>query len=309
MYLIMSKMRIIDSFEIEKLNISSLDAIRLVDITLKEKHNDILPPKISMQMAGHKFINVMPAVLPALNVAGVKVVSRYPYLTPTLKSQLLLYDLGNGELKALLDAKYITSLRTAAVAVHSMKLLAKSKYSKIAIIGLGDIGEHILKILIETLDRNVELRLFNYKNRATSFINKYATSSYKIDWRIYDDYEIMCKDSDVIFSAVSYMDDDFASAEIYPKGVLIVPVHTRGYMACDLVFDKIICDDKAHVSKFKYFDCFKNRLYETSEILTGTAIGRESDEQRILSYSIGIAIHDVAFAEMIYNKILGRYLN
>lgn len=97
-------MRIIDGYETGKINIPPALALETVDKTLRAKYEDVLPPKISMSLSGHKFINVMPAIVPSLNAAGIKIVSRYPERSPSLRSQILLYDLRTGEPKALMDA-------------------------------------------------------------------------------------------------------------------------------------------------------------------------------------------------------------
>ena len=49
--------------------------------------------------------------------------------------------------------------------------------------------------------------------------------------------------SDIIVSCVTSMDTVFADEKLYKKGVLVVPVHTRGFQNCDLYFDKIFCDE------------------------------------------------------------------
>ena len=214
-------MRIIDGYEIGKINIPPALALETVDKTLRAKYEDVLPPKISMPLPGHKFINVMPAIVPSLNAAGVKIVSRYPERSPSLRSQILLYDLRTGEPKALMDADLITSLRTAAVAVHSVRLLAKSGWSSVALIRLGDIGAHIADMLSAAVDREFELRLYDYKNRAADFAAKHCSG--KGSWKIFGDYEEMVSDADVVISAVSYAEEDFAPASAYKKGVLVVP--------------------------------------------------------------------------------------
>ena len=82
--------------------------------------------------------------------------------------------------------------------------------------------------------------------------------------------------------------------------MLLVPVHTRGFQNCDLFFDKIYGDDTGHVRGFKYFDRFKE-FHEIGEVLSGRCPGRTSDKERIISYNIGIGLHDVLFASKIYD--------
>ena len=85
-------------------------------------------------------------------------------------------------------------------------------------------------------------------------------------------------------------------------------MHTRGFQNCDLFFDKVFADDTNHVKGFKYFDKFQS-FAELSEVLTGQKNGRASDEERILSYNIGIALHDIYFASKIYTLCSSEEVN
>lgn len=292
----------INDCDIEKLNLTSSDFLEWVNIALLAKNNCILPAKISMKQEGHRFFNVMPCIIPGLGIAGVKVVTRYPGREPSLKSDLMLYDNNNGELKAIVDADYVTTWRTAAVAVHSINLFAIKKYKKIGFIGLGVIGKATLKVYVDSLcNKNVEIRILNYKNRANDIIAEYA---YRKDLKfvVFDSYEEMVKDCDVVVSAVTYAEKDFCDESLYKKGCLLVPIHTLGFQGCDLTFDKIFGDDRAHIEGFKYFDKFKE-FHETAEVLNGKCKGRENDDERIIAYNIGIALHDMTFANEIYNRL------
>ena len=289
--------------DIERLNLISDDFLNWVNKALLAKNDCILPAKISMKQYGHRFFNVMPCIIPALNIAGVKVVTRYPDREPSLKSDLMLYDNGSGELKAIVDADYITTWRTAAVAVHSINLLAKKNYRSISFLGLGVIGKATLRVYVDTLkDTDVEIRILNYKDRAKDVIMEYADRK-DLKFAIYDSYEEMIRDCDVIVSAVTYAERDFCDESLYKKGCLLIPVHTLGFQGCDLTFDKIFGDDRAHIEGFKYFDRFKE-LHETAEVLKGICKGRENDSERIIAYNIGIALHDLTFVNEIYNRMV-----
>ena len=88
----------------------------------------------------------------------------------------------------------------------------------------------------------------------------------------------------------------------FKPGVLVVPVHTRGFQNCDLFFDQVFADDVAHVEGFKYFNQFK-QFDEFARILLKQNPGRTSDQERILAYNIGIALHDIYFASQVYDKV------
>lgn len=288
--------------DIAKLGLTAHDYVAWIDKALRAKNECLLPAKISMKQDGHKFMNVMPCIIPSLGVAGVKIVTRYPDREPSLKSDLFLYDNDDGTIKAVIDADYITTWRTAAVAVHSIQLLARTNFSKIAFVGLGVIGKATLRLFIDTsCDRDVVIRLFNYKNRAFDIVKDYSNIK-NIKFEVYDSYEQMIDDCDVVVSAVTYAEGDFCDESLYKKGCLLVPIHTLGFQGCDLTFDKIFGDDKAHIEGFKYFDKFKE-FHEVADVVNGKCVGRENDDERIIAYNIGIALHDIMFAKEIYDRV------
>ena len=76
-----------------------------------------------------------------------------------------------------------------------------------------------------------------------------------------NDNKSLVKGSDVVVSCVTYFADDFCPNECFDEGVLVVPVHTRGFTNCDLFFDKVYADDTGHVDHFKHFSEF-NDVYD-----------------------------------------------
>ncbi|MBZ5602063.1 MAG: ornithine cyclodeaminase family protein [Acidobacteriia bacterium] len=89
----------------------------------------------------HAFFGLMPAYLPSAPALGAKLVSVYhTNLAKGLPSHLatiLLFDPETGALAAILDGRYITEARTAAVSAVSVKKLARTDSSVLAILGSG----------------------------------------------------------------------------------------------------------------------------------------------------------------------------
>jgi alanine dehydrogenase len=87
------------------------------------------------------FFGVMPAFIPDPPALGTKVVSVFPSNTavglPTHLATIVLLDSMTGELLSVVDGRFITEARTAAVSALSVKLLARSDASRLAIIGSG----------------------------------------------------------------------------------------------------------------------------------------------------------------------------
>lgn len=100
------------------------------------------------------------------------------------------------------------------------------------------------------------------------------------------------------------MNEQFASPDAYPSGYTLIPVRTRGFQDCDLEFDHVFGDDTGHIAGFANFARFRT-FAEISDVLTGTTKGRTSSSEHIISYNIGIGLHDIWYASKIYKQILG----
>ena len=45
------------------------------------------------------------------------------------------------------------------------------------------------------------------------------------------------------------------------------------------------------------------QIHQIEEVIKGEVKGRESDSERILSYNIGLGLHDVLYASRIYDML------
>lgn len=100
------------------------------------------PLRTVLEVGAQKaFFGVMPAFVPADQALGTKLVTvfhenRRLGLTSHLAT-ILLFDPETGALDAVVDGRYITEARTAAVSAVSAKLLAARDASTLALIGSG----------------------------------------------------------------------------------------------------------------------------------------------------------------------------
>ena len=292
-------MKILTHSDIMNLNIDDVLAYKWIRESFLKKPETYLPPKISMK-DDSTFINVMPCILHNERWAGVKIVTRFPERIPTLNSEIILYDYATGNSLALLDGNYITALRTGAAAALNIETLAVKDYSEIGIIGFGNITRKTLDVLFSVMPRRkLTIKLYNYKDHFNLLCSRYSKYD-NIEFVSVDTYEEVVANSDVIISALTYVEDNFCNDEYFKAGCLVVPIHTRGFMNCDLFFDRFVVDDISHVRGFKYFSEFESKAVELSDVLCGKSIGRCSRLEKVMAYSIGISIHDIFFAGKIY---------
>ena len=286
-------MKIIGFDNVRSLNVSPIDCYQWVSDMILRKQEAFLPAKTHMSMPGNIFCNIMPCMVPGSdnnNWGGIKAVTRYPERKPSLDSKILLFNADSGEFLALMDGNWITAMRTGAVAAHSVLHLAKSDWKTVGMIGLGNVARASM--------------LLRYKDQAENFRERFKDFE-NLRFTIVDSIEECIKGSDVIISCATYFENDIAPDEWFDEGVLVVPVHTRGFTNCDLFFDKVFADDTGHVDHFKNFSKF--RYYaEMSDVVNGRSAGRENDKERILAYNIGVSIHDINYATNIYKMMKER---
>ncbi len=295
-------MKIIPFETIKGLDIAPAQCVEWVKESFNIQQECILPAKISMHLENNIFFNTMPCVISPLNKMGVKLVSRYPLREPSLNSELLLYEASSGKLLALMDAEWITAMRTGAVAATAIQMLQKSTAHTYAFVGLGNTARATLLCLLGIIGkRSITVKLLNYKDQAELFKSYFEDYS-NITFTIVKTSQEFIERSDVIVSCVTAKDDLMGKNEWFEEGVLVVPVHTRGFQNCDLFFDKIFVDDSKHVEGFKNYSQFKYKE-ELANVLKGIDPGRINNKERILAYNIGISIHDIYFATQIYGRL------
>ena len=295
-------MKRITNNDIVNLNISPIQCIDWVREAFIMKHDCQLPAKMSVHPTGNDFFTTMPCLLPtSYSRFGAKVVSRIVGRVPALKSDLMLFNSTTGELLALIDCDWITAMRTGAVAALAIKTLRNSHATEYAFIGLGSTARATLTCLLESCkDEHLNIRLFKYKDQAEKIDSEYSNYS-NVTFTIVDNTTDLVKDADVVVSCITDANGLLVEDEsLFKPGVLVVPVHTRGFQNCDTTFDKVFADDTDHVKGFKYFSQFKE-FHQIEEVLKGENIGRASDDERILSYNIGLGLHDVLYASRIYD--------
>src|SRR5688572_15927710 len=90
---------------------------------------------------GHAFYGVMPAFIKQPPALGTKLVSVYhtnaAHGLPSHLATIVLLDPETGALQAVMDGRYITEARTAAVSAASAKHLAKKDARVLAVLGSG----------------------------------------------------------------------------------------------------------------------------------------------------------------------------
>ena len=296
---------VIQQEQIEQLHISPAECIEWVKQGFLMKDDIQMPAKLSVHPQGEDFITSMPCLLSeneGKKYFGLKLVSRIENHIPALQSDITLYDAKTGELLAIMDGNWITAMRTGAVAALAVRTFQKQGTNTYSMLGLGNIARAVALCLIaDNSDREITIKLLRYKDQAEQFIDRFKASN-NVTFEIIDDKDAFVSEAEVLISCVTVAKELlFPDDSLFKKGVTVIPVHMRGFQNCDLFFDKVYGDETSQIKNFKYFDKFR-QYDELHHVLQGKNPGRTSNDERILCYNYGIALHDIVFASRIFEK-------
>ena len=297
---------VIQQEQIEKLHIQPAQCIEWVRQAFLQKDEAQMPAKLSVHPQGEDFITTMPCLLPESDgrkYFGIKVVSRINGQTPVLQSLVNLFDARTGHLLAVIDADWITAMRTGAVAALATRLFQRQGVSTYSMMGLGNVARAVALCLIEdNIDRPITIRLLRYKDQAEKFVERFSHYS-NVTFEIIDDRHVFVAEAEVLVSCVTLAKELlFPDDSWFPEGMTLIPVHMRGFQNCDLFFDKVFGDETEQLRGFRYFEQFR-QYDELHHVLQGKNPGREDDDERILSYNYGIGLHDIVFASKLYERL------
>lgn len=303
------KIHIIQQEQITSFNISPTVCVKWVEEGFRMKDQVQMPAKLSVHPQGEDFMTTMPCLLPEQNGQkrfGIKVVNRIEGQKPALSSIIYLYDAKTGHLLAVMDGDWITAMRTGAVATLAARLFQKNGTDTYSMMGLGNIARATALCLIaDNQNRNIKIRLLRYKDQAEQFIERFKEAS-NVTFDIIDDKEEFISEADVVISCVTVATELlFPNDALFRKGITLIPVHVRGFQNCDLFFDKVFGDDTDQIRNWKYFSMFR-QYDELHHVLLGSNPGRTSQDERVLCYNYGLALHDIVYASKIYDVISGK---
>lgn len=146
------------------------------------------------------------------------------------------------------------------------------------------------------------MRLLSYKTHVPQFIEEFQCHS-NVRFEEAQNINSLIDGTDAVISCITNAEGILADDSCFKPGITVIPVHTKGFQNCDLFFDKVFADDRDHVKNFRHFERFR-QFGEIAPVLAGKTAGRTSPEERILSYNIGLGLHDIVFARHIYDRLI-----
>jgi len=261
----------------------------------------VQPPRVMVPVAEHQgFLGLMPAYISA--ALGTKLVAFYPHNTdvPTHHATILLFMPETGEPLTTMDGRLITEVRTAAVSAVATERLAWPEASVLAIIGSGVQARSHLEALRLVRDFR-EVRVWSPR-RAAAFAKEHGVLAAA-------SAEEAVRGADVVVTATT-SSTPVLSGEWLSPGVHInaVGAPRPDWRELDdevLRRARVYVDSKEAAMKESGDIIAVGEIFaEVGEVVCGTKPGRRSAEEVTLFKSLGLAVEDVATAELVYRKAL-----
>lgn len=285
----------------------------------------IMPDKISQifDEASQNRINCMPATLIDEKICGMKWVSVFPSNAPkgvqNVTGIMLLSELETGFPIAVIDGTLSTKMRTAAVGCMAAKYLAPSKVETIGIIGAGEEARMHFTLLKHMFPTIKECRVSSLNTEMEQgFIDKFKDIVPDVKFvTCNNDSHLCASGADIIVTAISGQSPVLKAADITKGGLYI---HVGGWedeYGVAQKANKIVCDEWEVVKHRSQTLC---RMYKAgllkdedihanlSELIAGTKVGRENDDEFIYFNSVGLSYIDINFANYIYEEAKKRGL-
>ena len=271
---------------------------------------------------------VMPAYLSASRAFGVKTLTIFPQHAhaaqlPVINGLLTLFDGESGAPLCVLDATYLTALRTGAASGVATRLLARKDAAALAMVGSG--AQALYQVWGVCVARKIK-RVCIYSptaGHAEALAARLATHGAPMpaDIRVCRSAREALADATVICAATSSSTPVFDDSDICPgahingigsyrPAMQEIPVETvkRARVVVDQreaawaeAGDLIIARDSGQLDE-------RSIVGELGEVVLGGAQGRVSLSDVTLFKSVGIAAQDVAAAQAAYEFAVRNHI-
>lgn len=311
-----AQLKFLSQEDILSLEIPYMDVVDIVERVMGEfaRGTCQLPVKIHVNTRPATYINAMPAYVGGEHdVTGIKWVAGYPENRkrnlPVTCGIMVMNDSETGLVKAFLDARWITAIRTAAVAAVTAKYCKVKDTHAMTIIGAGEQGKwnaRLFKLVIPELRRIYIGDI--YEPAITAYLEKMQPLLPDVEivpFYTDDERQAAIDDSQILLTATQRGDKPIIYSEMLHKGMLGIPLESTAWEGKTYTrfADRFVCDDwnlvQTYLRDGKYTDGLPDEYCLLGDIVNGTVPGRASEDEFVITSSHGIALSDVAVASMV----------
>jgi alanine dehydrogenase len=262
----------------------------------------------------------MPGFLTDDKALGMKVVTYFQENPkkdlPAILATIFLFSAETGKIIATMDGSYITAIRTACASAMATEALANPRTPVLGILGAGVQARAHIQALSHV--RKIEcIRLYSPSGTSAAAIKNEMAPQLNCAIEVAHNAESVVRDTDLLVT-VTTAKEPIVKFDWLKPGAHINAVGShrpdlREIDGATLARATIVVDSREAIMAecgdillaLKEKSIGENAIHaEIGEVLAGTKAARKNGDEITLYKSVGIAIQDVAAANLVYRKAL-----
>ena len=300
--------------EVERAGVGMRDVLAALEAMFVEKGAGRveMPPKPGVHPQPDAFIHAMPAHVPALGATGVKWVSGFPGNVarglPYISGLLILNDPATGIPTCVMDATWITAVRTGAATAIAARRLARAESRTLGVVACGVQGRSNLAALacVFALER---VRAFDVRREAAEAFAREVGERHGLTVEVVDTPRAAVEGLDLVVTSGPILK--------HPRPVIEPDWLAPGTFLCALDFDsyvtgaafravdRLTTDDLGQMEHYRalgYFADTPRADCDLGQLVCGTAPGRAREDERIVAVQLGLALEDMPVAVLVRDR-------
>lgn len=277
--------------------------------------------RTAMPLGPKKILGLMPSANTNLGIAGTKIITifhdNFQRGLPSHQGAVVLFDMDDGHLKAILDADAITGIRTAAVSAAATDALARKDSHILCVLGSGLQARRHVEAMCLVRDIT-EVRVWDISRESVKRFKADMEAKHGIPvMDCCDDVQKAVEGADIICTVTAAHEPVLfgahvsAGAHINAVGACLkmnreldTEVVRKSRFFCDSrescmneAGDLLIPIEKGELTE-------AHLLGEVGQVLNGEIQGRLSDADITIFEAQGLAVEDLASANYIFEKAM-----
>jgi alanine dehydrogenase len=308
--------------DVERLELTNDEILDAVEggLRLQGAGEAVIEPRVHLEPGvsnGH--FNVLRGSLGGdIDLAGVKVVGdfvdNYKVGLPSELALLNLMDRRTGQPRAVVDASFLTDMRTGAVTALGAKHLARKGSKVLGHIGARGTAYWNVRLLDHLFDFD-EIRVHSLRTESREAFARRLSEDLGKPVVATTDWEACVRGADVIVEASRLARPEVhLRTEWIARGAFVVPYGTMSAVDLDLltIMDKVVVDDWGQCKGGKFGSLrvhveqgllSESTLHgELCQVVVGDRAGRESDDETTLLWHRGLSLSDIALGHAMLRK-------
>lgn len=288
-----------------------IDAVE-ASMTAHAKGLTECPPKPGIFPRDRSFLHAMPAYIQGAELCGMKWVAGYPGNRdkdiPVITGVLVLNDPDTGVPLAVMDCRWITAVRTAAVSAVTARHSKPASSEMMTIIGAGVQSRWnllFLRLVVPELKKCFVNDI--HQGSIDAFIADMGprVPGIHIEGIRTEQIPDAIRESQIVLTATQNLSDPIVKKEMIHPGMLGMALESKAWDPAIYLDETIrfICDDWPLVQSYQKKGAFQLGLPPTYHLLgniaSGDDLGRSNDEEFVISFNMGISVTDLALASII----------